>query len=93
MSEPWFRPKTHGYGAYPCHWKGWASIGGYAAAMTVLASTFLAEPMRNGAQLPKEALYVYLALAALLSVGFILFVRSKTEGGWSWQWGAKEPKQ
>ncbi len=87
MSEPWFKPKTFGYGATPANWKGWAAIGAYAVVMTVLAMVMVVEPTRGGAPLPKEQLVTYLATAGLLTVGFLVLCRIKTDGVWSWRWG------
>ena len=35
-NDHWFTPKTHGYGAYPTSWKGWALIGAFLAIDLVL---------------------------------------------------------
>ena len=87
MSEPWFKPKSYGYGATPANGKGWAAIGAYAVVMTVLAMVMVVEPTRGGAALPKEQLVTYVASAGLLTLGFLVLCRMKTDGAWSWRWG------
>ncbi|MFM9942039.1 MAG: hypothetical protein ACKVP7_21350 [Hyphomicrobiaceae bacterium] len=90
MFEPWFKPKTHGYGAYPSHWKGWATIAVYALVMLVLALTFVVEPARTGGALPRSALLAYLGLAALVTAGLLVLSSLRTCGTWRWRWGDRQ---
>ena len=36
MPDPWFVPKSHGYGAQPANWKGWAAVGLFVIYAVVL---------------------------------------------------------
>jgi hypothetical protein len=54
MSRYWFKPHTHGYGATPSGWKGWAAIGVFVATVLALSLslvTFPAETPTGAARL------------------------------------------
>ena len=74
--KPWFRPKSHGFGAgLPIAWQGWAFLAAHGALIAGVAMLLSRHP-------------VALALSALL-IGLAplpLYAR-KTEGGWRWRWG------
>ncbi|HEU4381635.1 MAG TPA: hypothetical protein VFR73_23945, partial [Hyphomicrobiaceae bacterium] len=49
MSDYWFKPKSHGYGATPANWKGWAAtIGTIITSFTVQTD---GDPLANYKQL------------------------------------------
>jgi len=87
MSEHWFVPKTHGYGAYPSHWKGWAIVIAYGIGITVF-SVWMLLPDAAG-EITGAALAAWAGLLALVTAGFIWFCRHKTDGEWRWRWGEK----
>ena len=39
MTDPWFRPKSHGYGATPADWRGWAATAVFAIGL--VAASYL----------------------------------------------------
>ena len=85
MSRAWFRPKTRGYGAgRPIHWKGWALLAAFIAAIIVFPfplEYYLGRPANS-----LERLAVIIAIA----VPFIWIIKRKTEGGWHWRSGKDE---
>jgi len=44
MSEYWFKPKSHGYGASPANWKGWAATVGLRDAARAWIARECGEP-------------------------------------------------
>ena len=85
MTEFWFRPKRHGFGAgLPIHWKGWVALGLYVGAV-------IAMPWVNVALLGFPDAFLYrLVGVAVLSVPFFYIAWKKTEGGWRWRNGEDE---
>ena len=78
--RPWFRAKTHGYGAgLPIAWQGWLVLLLYLAAMIGLAT--LAAGASGG------ALVGVIVGMGLVTALFVLIARARTEGGWRWRWG------
>lgn len=88
MSEHWFRPKTHGYGASPVGWKGWAVISAFGLAQTMFALMML-WPDANLAMYPVR-IAVWGALSAIGTLAFLRFCRARTDGEWRWRWGGKQ---
>lgn len=85
MSEAWFKPKTHGYGASPTGWKGWAFIMVFGVAQTVFALAMLWP--RADMSFDPVRLAVWGVLSALGTWAFLHFCRLKTDGEWRWRWG------
>ena len=85
----WFRPKTHGYGAYPSNWKGWAAIGVFVLLETVLAVIFIVGPTVAETGPGPVQVVLWIVLSSVLTVAFIRFTIVKTEGEWRWRWGEK----
>ncbi|WP_419254925.1 hypothetical protein ACN2C6_05665 [Caulobacter sp. ErkDOM-YI] len=79
MAKPWFRTKSHGFGASPCSWEGWVVIAAFIGVMIGL--TTLPVPLT----LPHRWLGVALRIG--LIVGFILLVWRKSDKPWAWRWG------
>jgi len=82
-SEPWFRPKTLGYGSgLPIAWQGWVVLLSYMVAMIVLSLLL--------------ALGTVLAVVAtvtgwtVLTALFLVVAKAHTEGGWRWCDGGEE---
>ena len=72
----WFRSKSHGFGAVPDSWQGWAATAVFSAALVVIM-TMMADPARW-------------IVAAPVLVGFMLLCWRKTRGGWHWHWGRRK---
>ena len=93
MPDPWFVPKTYGYGAIPSNWKGRALIAAFVAAVLLIV---LGPPAAR--LMPSEAwpvaLVVVLQILAIagLTFGFIRLSRAKTDGPWRWRWSEKQLK-
>lgn len=88
MSEYWFKPKTHGIGATPIHWKGWAAILAYAAVVAVLSLFFLVPP--PGQRVGAPHAFLWLGLVMLVTYGFLRVGKARTDGEWRWRWGEKD---
>ena len=85
MKKFWFSPKRFGYGATPSSWQGWVAVLVFLLCLVALrwmAPSFF----RFG---PAGAA-VFIVIAVSLTCGFIVLVRSKTEGEWRWRWGKRD---
>lgn len=85
----WFKPKTHGYGAAPIHWKGWALIGAFVLYVLAVTQVLVVGPtlLPDGLSVMKLGLWL-----AAMALGILLFVhltKKKTDGPWRWRWGKK----
>ena len=90
MSNYWFKPKTHGYGATPTGWKGWALITVFGSLLVAMPLALIVWPSRAGNP-PSTATIIVLGLAlTAITIGFLLFTRLKTDGAWRWRWGDQE---
>ena len=80
----WFRPKTYGYGATPSSWQGWLAVAAFIAVEALLAWLLLGfeEEPRTG------RLLAFLAISAVLVVGFMRLSKARTDGEWRWRWGS-----
>ena len=87
MTDPWFKPKTHGYGAYPLNWKGWALTVGYGVAIMPFSLLMLWPEESGGVDWLRVALW--LVLLTLITAGFVWLCKIKTDGPWRWRWGEK----
>jgi uncharacterized membrane protein len=87
MSDYWFKPKSHGYGAAPTDWRGWALIAAFCVVDILLVLVFLVLPLMSGNQPSAASFMVWLALTAIAVAVFIWFCKVKTEGEWRWRWG------
>jgi hypothetical protein len=87
MTQYWFKPKTHGYGATPSNWKGWAATGAFIGL--ILVGTLLLLPWQpKGASGPAAWEFgVWAGAVAVLTLAFIAFAKAKTDGQWRWRWG------
>ena len=87
MTQYWFKPKIHGYGATPANWKGWAATAAFFAAMIVATYALVASQQNPGTP-PRDWVIAVWALAmCALTGGFVWFARAKTDGQWGWRWG------
>ena len=87
MTDPWFRPKSHGYGATPADWRGWAATAVFAIGLVAASYLLLGwEPSPGtGAGASRIAVWA-LAIAVLIAV-FVGSARAKTDVQWDWHWG------
>jgi hypothetical protein len=78
LGEPWFKPKTYGYGNAPCNWKGWAATIGFIVFVCGLVLA-----VQDGRLAPTWAV----AIGLIATILFIGFSKAKTAGEWRWRWG------
>lgn len=87
----WFKPKTHGYGATPANWKGWAAT--IVVIDFLFGITLLLIGVPGGSSKPDFGSVIGWAVMVAAVVGaYVLLVKSKTEGEWKWRWGEDEKK-
>jgi hypothetical protein len=81
MGEPWFKPRSFGYGATPITWQGWVIT---IATMAIVVFSSLLIPV-----LAAGTLWVFSAIVidVVAVVGLLVVSRGKTEGEWRWRWG------
>ncbi len=77
----WFTPRRYGHGATPSTWQGWAAI---VAFPIVVALAALGLMWALPGVLGVVAFVIFITAATL---GFIAFIRKKTDGEWRWRWG------
>lgn len=78
-----FTPKSHGYGAYPKSWRGWAATLGFIALQLAAALLLIGADDEPVAAL---RLVGWAGIAAALASGFIVLCRAKTDSSWEWRW-------
>lgn len=93
MSRYWFKPHTHGYGATPANWKGWAAVAGFVAAICALSMSLATFPEGMPANAVTWQVATWAILVAILTLAFIRFCRSKTDGEWAWRWGGRRHEE
>ncbi|MBA4164458.1 MAG: hypothetical protein C0510_07475 [Erythrobacter sp.] len=77
--RPWFRAKSHGYGAgLPIAWQGWLMLGMHLALMVGAVLLLNDQPVLL-------AVTIFFCAFAPLPL-----YRARTEGGWRWRWGRRE---
>ena len=81
--DKWFKPKTHGYGATPTTWQGWLVTAVYALVMIAFSVVMLAAP---GGQPDVGIVLAWLLMVTVFTTLFCLFIKSKTDGDWTWRW-------
>ena len=82
-NDHWFKPKTHGYGAYPTHWKGWALTLGFVALQLGVALAVLA----TAGPVPSLGRIVLFVVATgLITATYIWMAQRRTDGEWRWRW-------
>jgi hypothetical protein len=85
MTDYWFKPKTHGYGATPTNWKGWAATGAYALVVAALSLFLLVPPPGQEVRAPHA--FLWLGLVMVVTYAFLRFSKARTDGEWRWRWG------
>ena len=89
MSRYWFKPHTHGYGATPANWKGWAAVAMFGAVICALSLSLVMLPAGMPASAVAWQAATWAILVAVLTLAFIRLCRSRTDGEWAWRWGGK----
>jgi len=83
MTDYWFKPKTHGYGATPANWKGWVATALFSAVLG-LGSVASMLALRGTGSVLGYAVWFVAVLGAVYA--FTAFAKAKTDGEWAWQW-------
>ena len=87
MTDPWFRPKSHGYGATPNNWKGWAATAVFAIGLVAASYLLLVWEPSPGTGAAASRIAAWALAIAVLTAVFVGFARAKTDGQWGWRWG------
>lgn len=82
--DPWFTPKSHGYGATPKNWKGWAATLGFVALMVLVSMLVMGQ--RGGAAPSVLQMGLWIISLVALTAAFVWLARRKTDGEWRWRW-------
>ena len=77
----WFKPRRYGHGATPSAWQGWAAIVAFLI-VSVLGALMLMWALPD-----VWGVVAFVIFMTAGTLGFIAFVRKKTDGEWSWRWG------
>ncbi len=90
MGDYWFKPKSHGYGASPANWKGWAATAGFIVVTLAILWPWILSPSLASEQPSTAGLAATIAILAVATLGFVWLSKIKTDGAWKWRWGGKE---
>lgn len=85
-AEYWFKPKRHGYGATPTHWKGWLATTGFAVLLSLVSVPWLLS-LTDDTRLVGMIVWAVAMLAAVY--WFTAFAKRKTDGEWVLRWNGK----
>lgn len=88
MGEYWFKPKTHGWGAAPINWKGWALTLALPVLLTIVALPLMIWPALAG-DLGFGRIAIWLIVNVVAVLAFLRLCRAKTDGEWRWRWGGE----
>jgi hypothetical protein len=81
----WFKPKSHGYGATPTTWEGWALT--LAGVAVIFGASWYFVNSGRGEDWP--AVLAYLATIAAVVAVLVAVSYCKTDGAWRWRWGSR----
>ncbi len=87
--EYWFKPKSHGYGAAPTHWKGWALVLAFVIWTLAITAIFVVFPSMSGEDFNITNFLTWIALLGASVIGLVVISHNKTDGEWRWRWGGK----
>jgi hypothetical protein len=85
--RPWFAPKTHGYGATPVTWEGWALVLGFAALVGLAGWLLVVRQSVAGAPPAILNIIAFALVTAMLAGGLIVISKAKSSAEWHWRWG------
>lgn len=86
MTQYWFKPKSHGYGANPATWQGYAVTLAFLAAILAVSLVLIAWPSQAGAGLSVWRLGVWGLAMFGLCAAFLRLCKARTDGEWRWRW-------
>jgi hypothetical protein len=87
MSQYWFKPKHHAYGAAPANWKGWTATLAFLSAIMGSGYLLVASQQSQGSGARGWLIVVWAMAVGALAVAFARLARAKTDGQWGWRWG------
>jgi hypothetical protein len=89
-SQAWFAAKRYGYGSsLPIAWQGWVALLVFSV---VTLGPWLVLPFFDVAKpVLVTLILVVTATNAIALVAFGVLCARKTEGGWRWRWGERDP--
>ena len=93
MTDPWFKPKTYGYGASPANWKGWAAIIVFVLIVLAFTHVLIVRPSASEAGPSGAQVVAFLLLFGASILAFIRLCKAKTDGEWRWRWGKDQGGQ
>ena len=83
----WFKPHTHGYGATPANWKGWAATLAFVAVLLAASLVLFAWQFGQPSGPAVWQIAVWALCVAVATWAFVRLCRAKTDGQWAWRWG------
>jgi uncharacterized BrkB/YihY/UPF0761 family membrane protein len=87
MTQYWFRPKTHGYGASPANGQGWVATAAFVAILVCVSIVVLASQQNLPSGPFAWQISAWALLVVALTLGFVWLARAKSSGQWGWRWG------
>jgi hypothetical protein len=89
MSDNWFKPRSHGYGAAPANWKGWAAMLGLVVIEMAIIFALLVGPLLSGTQPGIGRIAPLVILTIATTAVFVWICKVKTDDEWRWRWGGR----
>jgi hypothetical protein len=86
MSEFWFKPKRHGCGATPSHWKGWLLTIAFSVILPAISLPFL---LSLTDETRTVGLIIWCAAVMASVWAFTVVAKAKTDGEWMWRWNGE----
>src|SRR5205085_12407877 len=86
MTQYWFKPMSHGYGATPANWKGRVASLAFLDLVFLVPCLRVASQQNPGSTLGGWVIGVWALMVAVLVAGFVWLARAKTDGEWKWRW-------
>ena len=83
MTQYWFKPKAYGFGGTPVTWQGWLLVLFHVAVVVGFTVSLVVGRISGGRAIAG------LSVVALVTTFAIWLSMMKTEGSWSWRWGAR----
>ena len=90
MSDYWFKVKTHGYGAVPTDWRGWALIAAFGIVDIIATVWLIVIPATQSTGPSVAQIAIWLAIIAAAILALLAVTKAKTDGQWRWRWGSKK---
>jgi hypothetical protein len=90
MADFWFKPRRYGYGATPVNWRGWLAVGVLAVLDVGLTVWLMLLPTIDHSGPSLAGFVVWVATTCIVTLAFVAFSKTKTDGEWRWRWGEKD---